>query len=159
MAYLKNSIIDFTRQKVSDYNISDYNSISFNNIQDFIKELDNNMFSWHQLQNNSNLEKVALDIYGNADYWDILLIINRRNPLFEFPYDFDTLSSMATEKAEKYVNTVFGVDLSAAVLEKMTESYKEKNVVNNEIYRVIKIINPSRIQEFLQLGYEKGLFK
>lgn len=170
MTYLKNTLQNFDRltiemddienKNVSEiYSISDYTSLDKVKMNDFINSLDSTMFDWYQLQNNSNLEKVALDLYGNPDYWDILIVVNHRNPLFEFPYDYDTLTNIVESDIADYISNVYGKDLTNISYNALYENYKNKMVADAEIWRIIKIVKPSKIYEFIQRGYEAGVFQ
>ena len=112
MAYLKNTLIDYDNRTLGDYSVEDYFSIDFTKVQEYIDSCPSNWFDWHRLENNVNLEKVALDIYDDPDYWDVLLVINQRNPLFEFPFDYDSIVNMTEYKIENYVSDVYGKELS-----------------------------------------------
>lgn len=169
MAYLKNTLQTYSKMATQmgdiegsgvdeTYSITDYTSVDHAKVRAFVDSLPSNMFDWYQLQNNTNLEKVALDLYGNADYWDIFIIVNHRNPLFEFPYDYDTLVNMVEIQINDYVAKVYGKDLSTEAYNAMYENYKNKLINDTELFRVIKIVKPSKIYEFLQKGYEQGLF-
>lgn len=169
MAYLKSTLQTYSKmaKQMGDiegsgvdetYSITDYTSVDHAKVRSFVDSLPANMFDWYQLQNNTNLEKVALDLYGNADYWDIFIIVNHRNPLFEFPYDYDTLVNMVEIQINDYVANVYGKDLSTEAYNAMYENYKNKLINDTELFRVIKIVKPSKIYEFLQKGYEQGLF-
>lgn len=169
MAYLKNTLQNYDKLDVrmpdieggnttETYSITDYTSVDHVKVRQFVDGLSPTMFDWYQLQNNSNLEKVALDLYGNPDYWDILVVINHRNPLFELPYDYDTITSMVENKVADYASKVYGDELSARSYDALVENYKTQMVKEAEVFRVIKIVKPSKIYEFLQKGYEQGLF-
>jgi len=163
MAYLKNTIINFDNSDHTvlnkTYSVEDYRSLNLNKILDYIDNCEYDMFDWYQLQNNANLEKVALDLYGNPDYWDILIAINGHNPLFDLPFDFDVLESFSESKAQAYVDKVYGTELSEETNLELINSYREKFQTRNEELRVIRIVKPSMIQQFLQKGYEEGCFK
>jgi hypothetical protein len=85
-------------------------------------------------------------------------VINHRNPLFELPYDYDTITSMVENKVADYASKVYGDELSARSYDALVENYKTQMVKEAEVFRVIKIVKPSKIYEFLQKGYEQGLF-
>jgi hypothetical protein len=140
------------------YSVTDYTSVDHAKIREFVDSLSLNYFDWYQLQNNTNLEKLALDLYGNPDYWDIFIVVNHRNPLFEFPYDYDTLTNMVENKIAEYVDNVYGGELSTESYNALYENYKNELVNDAEKFRIIKIVKPSKIYDFLQKGYEQGLF-
>ena len=167
--YLTNTLQSYERRDVKmddiegtgtteTYSIKDYTSVDHSKIRRFVDTLDAGYFDWYQLQNNSNLEKLALDLYGNADYWDVFIIVNHRNPLFEFPYDYDTITTMVENKIKDYIANVYGADLSTESYNAMYENYKNEMVNETEKFRIIKIVKPSKIYDFLQKGYEQGLF-
>lgn len=167
--YLTSTLLNFSKFSIKmedieslgaleNYQLNDYTSMKFNELRIFIDTLPATMFDWYQLQNNVAIEKVALDLYGNADYWDILLLVNARSPLIEMPYDFDTISAIVEDKIAKYITDVYGTSLPDDVYQSMYTAYEEKLNTSVEEWRVIKIVKPERIQEFLQRGYEQGLF-
>lgn len=169
MAYLKNTLQTYERMAVSmtdiegsgtteTYSITDYTSVDHTKVRTFVDSLTLDYFDWYQLQNNTNLEKLALDLYGNADYWDVFIIVNHRNPLFEFPYDYDTLVNMVENKITEFTSKVYTKELSVEAYNALFENYKNEMVNDAEKFRVIKIVKPTRIYEFLQKGYEAGLF-
>lgn len=156
--YLTNSIIDYSNRTIDTYDLEDYFSINFKTIYEYVEQCDEDFFDWVQIQNNVTLEKLALDFYGNANYWDVLLVINQKNPLFEMPFDFDSLSTMAEDKIDSYIREIYNNDIPVSIYNIMYEKYKNDLVLLNEEYRIIRIVRPGRIQEFFQKGYEMGCF-
>lgn len=158
MAYLKQTIVKFDERTIGKYKVSDFTSVDLSEINTFV---DNNpdLFDWHQLQNNTNIEKVALDLYGDPDFWDILLVINNRQPLTELPYDFDVISNVVDQRIDDYIKEVYIEDLPVLTRETMYNQYLAKQEKLNDEWRVIKIVDPSKINDFMQKGYEEGYFK
>lgn len=159
MPYLRNSIINYTNRENSTYNFEDYFSIDFNKVADYVNSCPKDWFDWYQLQDNSKLEKVALDIYGDSDYWDILLVINKKLALFDMPYDYDTLMKMVDYKVAEYIKEIYKKNIPVNAYNSMVKALKEKYIAENETFRIIKIVRPSKMQAFIQGGYEAGLFK
>lgn len=158
--YLTNSVINFTNRTVNNYDVEDYFSMDFNKLSEYIDSCPSSWFDWYQIPNNSKIEKISLDIYGDANYWDILILINHRNPIFDMPYEYDTLYDLAEDRINEYINDVYvnkSLDETAKTI--MIEAYKERLVAENELLRVIKIVKPTRLQTFIQGGYEQGYFK
>jgi hypothetical protein len=110
------------------------------------------------MEDDDKLERVALEIYGVPDYWDIILIINHRNPLMEFPHNYDALVDFTERKIQRYIDTVYGKDLAESTYNLMYDKYLNELNDQINIWRTLKIIKPSRIQEFLSGGYELGIF-
>jgi len=160
MAYLKNSVIDYENRIVDNYSVEDYFTFDTKKVLDYVKTCTEDYFEWYQLENNDAIERVAHDLYGNADYWDILLLINGRDPLFGFVYDFDIVNLTSIQMVEKYDNDVYTTaSLTDMHKQYMQQTYEKKLNDQNESNRLIKIVKPSRINEFLQKGYESGCFK
>lgn len=160
MPYLKNSIINCDNRIIDNYDVEDYFTLDFTKINEYVLSCPSDWFDWYQLQDNDNIEKVSLDIYGDADYWDILIVINKKNALFDMPYDYDTLLNMADYKTAKYEQEINkSKALPSVTRNAMIKAYREKYVSDNETFRIIKIVRPSKIQSFIQGGYEQGYFK
>lgn len=157
--YLRNSLINYTKREVDNYSLSDYFSLSLNDIQEYIDSCPKNWFELYRLGNITNLEKVALDIYSDPDYWDIILIVNKRNPLFDLPFEFDVLIERAEKKVMEYADTVYAGALPTDIETTMIDAYLSKFDTDNELFRIINIVKPSKLQEFLQGGYDRGYFK
>jgi len=158
MAYLKNTITKFNKRLIEGKNVNDYFSINFQEIDEYVKTRPNDWFDYYQLEDDDTLENVALNIYGDADFWDIILIINRKNALYDMPFNFDGIVSSAEYKFDNFVE-YSGLTVSISTKNKMLKAYEEKYSKDNEIFRTIKIVKPSKIQTFLQGGYEAGYFK
>jgi hypothetical protein len=156
--YLTTSLMNFTRRDIDGYNVTDYTSINFTDVHAYVNSLPDSMTDWYQVQNNDKFERIALELYGNADYWDILLVINHRNPLTGLPFDFDTISNLAEDAVEEYEADIYNATLPDAEHIIMYNEYEEQSIIKNELNRVIKIIRPSQINTFLQDGYNQGVF-
>lgn len=155
--YLKNTILNFSRAESGGYSVSDYLSKDITELLDYIDTFSSDYFSWYQLQNNDSIERVAQDIYGNADYWDILLLVNRKNPLVDMPYHFDAVYNNAEATVQDYSDDIYGTipdNVQAIMLEAYTKELSEKN----ESFRIMRIITPSKMSSFLQKGFEDGYF-
>jgi len=156
--HTKDIDIKHHRRNVDIYSITDYTSIDISNILSYVKNSDQTMFDWYQIEDNDKIERISLELYGNINYWDILMIINQRNPLFEMPFDFDTLSNLALDQVEEFIDEVYKKPLGELEHAKMYSKWETKYIANNEIFRIIKIIRPTRMSEFLQNGYDQGVF-
>jgi len=158
MAYLKNTITNFTRNTVDGYSVCDYRSIDFNAIRVFINSLNSDYFDLFRVNDDDKWERIALELYGAPDYWDILMVLNQRNPLTGLPFNFDTISALADDKVLEYGNFVYGKSVPNVESEIMYNYWEADLEATNESNRVIKIIRPSQINAFLQLGFDQGVF-
>lgn len=159
MAYLKNSVMNFTNRQNNNYVLEDYFTFDLKAILDHVENCTEDYFEWYLMKDDDKLERIALELYNNADYWDILLIINGKDALFDLPYNFDTLSSFAEEKAHAYREEVSELlTLSDAHVEQMVAVYEEQFRKENEENRALRIVKPTRMQEFIQAAYDAGCF-
>jgi hypothetical protein len=159
MAYLKNSVINFTNRINENTSIEDYFSFDLKGVLEFVENYPENQFDFYLMQDDDKLERISLELYGNANYWDILLLINGKDALFDMPYNFDTVAKLALSNAEKYAKKVSTfLTLSDAHKAEMTEVYEEKFRRENETNRLLKIVKPEYMQTFIQNAYEEGYF-
>lgn len=170
MEYLKNTILNPTVAMIDNIekifpdrsgslNIPMYNIVTLQKIKRVINSLRGSVISYMTVSNNTCLEKIAFELYGNANYWDILLLLNTRNPLFQMPYDFDVLSDAADKNVSEYERKVYKKKLPAKIQETFRKTSLEKLTDENERFRVLKYIQPARIFDFLQILYENKLIK
>lgn len=156
--YLTGTLINFTRRTVDGYSVPDYNTRNFTEIKNFINNLPSDVFDYYMVQNNDNIERIALELYNNPDLWDVLLLINNRDPLSFSPFDFDTVVNLSEDKVQEYEANVYNISVPQKEREIMYTQYEKTRVQENESDRIIKIIKPNRIGAFLQSGHELGLF-
>lgn len=159
MAYLKNSTLDFTNRQIDDTILEDYFSFDTQKILSYIATCTEDFFDWYQMEDDDKLERIALSLYGNPNYWDILMIINDKDPLFDMPYNFNTVTDIASSKALFYANKISSfMTLPASHIEYLTSQYEEEEIALNEARRPLRIVKPTRMQEFIQKAYESGCF-
>jgi len=156
--YLQTTILKYTPRTVNSYIVSDYRSINISNIQAYIQNLPNNMTDWFSVDDDDKWERLSLQLYGIADYWDILLVLNQRQTLDGLPFNFDVLSNLADTKVLTYINTVYGKTLPTAEHNLMYNKFEQERTTTNEQKRIIKIIKISQMNKFLQDAHNLGIF-
>jgi hypothetical protein len=155
-----NTILNYTYEELDEFIVSDYFSKKidlYNILQEF---KDNNSLSdfmqIYRIDDDDKLERISYDIYGTTNYWDILLQLNDRNPLFEMVYSLDTIISSSEEFWNNYANFLyFQAPLDSTILQLLVDEEIEKMKEQNEIYRYIYIIKPTKMQEFLKILRER----
>jgi len=163
MNFLKNTLLvgeKYTRTDETGTLITvleDYSSLNLPNLYEFINQCDKSWFSYIGIGFNDKLERIAHEIYGNAHYWDIIMIINEKSPFDCLPYDDDTIKKMANNKVERYIN-ITGNLLPVNSYKRLYNKYLKEIEDENEDRYILKIIKPAFIQEFLQQGYERDAF-
>lgn len=162
---MKNTILKYDREELilndSDqisYDIPDYFSQKI-----FISDLSSSISDWddyfdtYRMADNDKLERVSFELYGTPDYWDIIFLINERDPLFDMPYDFDTLSDTSSSFIDNYVNFIYiDAPLNDARAEQLTAEYVNATLEENETFRYIRVVKPSRISEFILILKTNG---
>lgn len=148
---MKNSILTFDYEELDEFIVSDYFSkdISiwdlWDNVQDYI--------STYKITDNDKLERISYELYGTTDYWDILALLNQRDPLFDMPYDYDTIYADVSSFINQYIYYIYShAPLNDAtrqqeLLEKFINEAEEEKEINRYIY----IVKPSRIGDFIKL--------
>jgi hypothetical protein len=159
MAYLKNSVLNFTNRVIENTSIEDYFTFNAKHIHEFIDTCTKDYFDYYQMQDDDKIERIALELYENPNYWDILLMINGRDALFDMPYNFGTLYEISLSNVNKYAEKFSGLSaLPADHIEYMRVTYEEDIREKNEINRVLKIVKPEHMQDFIREAYENGCF-
>lgn len=163
MAYLKNSIVDFTNRQIEQYIIEDYFTFDTRKVSEFIASCDadkrREYFDWYQVQDDDKLERIAYELYKNEDYWDILLVINARDPLYDMPFNFNTLAEFGEQKAIRYAEKINNqYDLPQEHIDYMQAVYQNEYEEQNEALRPLRIVKPEKLQEFIREAYDNGCF-
>lgn len=151
---MKNTLLNYDKEELDEFIVSDYFSKDIN-IFNLIDGLDD-YIEIYTIADNDKLERVSLEIYGTTDYWDIILMLNDRNPLFDMPLDYDKIRNGSEEIANTYINFLYSqapVTDTARVLE-FTNEILTRNFNENESFRMIKIIKPSKIGAFLKIAHQ-----
>lgn len=160
--YLKNNITKPTTYFVSpslDGNgiaIPDLKSFDVNNIRNLLKSYPEEYYLYIKVEEDSNMEKLSLDIYGDPNYHDILLLLNDMDPIIDMPYDYDTLVDIANKKVEEYKRR-HKVKLTQKDYDRLYEKYESELLKDNVVHGEIMYIKPTYIHEVLNKAYELGL--
>lgn len=165
MSRMKNTILNGNYTERADdetgtilTSVVDYASINLIKIYEFIDRLDPNWITNSRVGVNDKLERIAYQLYGNASYWDIIMILNKKKPFTCLPYDDDTIKEMAINKVARYKTLNYGSNLPNEDYDRLYNKYFDELESDNNSRFVIKVIKPIYIQNFLQLGYEEGIF-
>lgn len=136
---MKNSILNFEREVIDSVSVVDYKSLNL----DSLRELLNNKsyLKYIELKYNDLIENVSYKYYQNSAYWDLLLVMNNRDALFDMVYNFDTIVDIVDEITENY----FQKNYQGKVSEQFIEWYKENKKIkisnlneNNVILFILK---------------------
>ena len=157
---MTNTLLNYTLEELDEFIVSDYFSKKidlYNILQEFSDAgILANYMQVYRIADDDKLERISYDIYGTTAYWDLLLQINDKNPLFEMPYSLDTIIDSSEEYWNNYSNLLyFQAPLDTAFLQTLIDEEIEKMKEKNEIYRVLYIIKPTKLQDFLKILRER----
>ena len=179
--FMKNTLIDFDqRVETSDikniitsditgrstmaYSITLVDRKRIAKIEDFVAKIDKDWVREMRIQNNTTLEKISYDLYQTPDYWDLLLFLNLRMPIWDMPYDYDVVSEAGDTAITEFESEVFGKRVSERVMwdgvstrDRIKNAYQDAaSEVNNE-FSTLKYVDPSHIYDMINLMYEEGM--
>lgn len=157
---MTNTILDYTLEELDEFIVPDYFSRKidlYNLIQEFSEAGTLEYYlATYKIADDDKLERISYDIYGTTNYWDLLLQLNDKNPLFEMPYSLDTVIDSSEEYWNNYSNLLyFQAPLNDSVLQTLIDEEIEKMKEQNEKYRFLYIIKTTKMQEFLKILRDK----
>lgn len=156
--YIQTKILKYTNVDIIDdkRSVVDYSSVNKDLIMTYIKSCDSKYFGFTLCQEGQTLEKISFDLYNTPDYWDLLLLVNEYDPLFDTTFTFDTLTEISEDKVAELNSSLFNDSLPVAIKLALQENYYKKYSEKNENNRVFKYIKPEYINEFLREGFAQG---
>jgi len=153
---MKNKIINFDMVEQGNYIISDYKSFDVLGLKEFISNMDDNLFKYYTLAEDDKLERVSYELYGTPDYWDMIILVNNMNPLFCMMHSYDVVYKMTENLVDGYQEKYPKVQINPFHEEYMRSKYQEFCNSNNEANKIIKVVKPEFIYEFIRLIYDEG---
>lgn len=136
---MKNSVLNFEREVIDNISVTDYKTLDLDSLRDLLNN--KSYLKYIELKYNDLIENVSYKYYKNSAYWDLLLVMNNRDALFDMVYNFDTVIDIVDEITENY----FRKDYQGKVSEQFIEWYKENKKIkisnlneNNVILFILK---------------------
>lgn len=132
----------------SHFNIKDYNSVSLSKIKNYLNSLENYYFVYLKVEVGAKIERVCFDYYNNTNYYDLVMLINDRDMVYDMPYSYDIILEAIEKDIDRYRSKVFrnNVDkLSDRSYRDLEESLTNKYNSNNSKFLYIKAIRNSMI--------------
>ena len=151
---MKNSVLVYEKEELDEFIVSNYFSKDIN-VHDIFYEL-KPYLELYKMMDDDKLERLSYELYGTTDYWDILLMINERNPLFHLTYNTDILINESEYLIDLYANKIYShhpltQERYKALLDEITLN-KDKL---NETYRFVYVIKPEFITNAITLLKQK----
>lgn len=152
---MKNSILNYSTEELDDFIVTDYFSkdIFINDIFSTLEEY----LELYEMDDDDKLERISYEFYGDTNYWDLLLLINNLNPLFQMAYNFDILTDEVTTKIDLYSNVIYSHP--PLTPERKTAGYNyllDKLTTQNEQNRSIYVVKPNYLNDVLGILKTNG---
>lgn len=153
---MKNTIINYEREEVDGMLVPNYFSKKVH-LDNIIRDI-SDMIDVYQITDNDKIERISYELYGTTDYWDVLLLINERDPLFDMPYDYDNVQTMSRKFADIYRYFIYSNAplVNGTVADNFYDDLLNRKIEENESFRFMHIIRPSRMGEFLKLAKDNS---
>jgi len=147
---MRNTLLKYDKISSKKFVAEDYTSKKFRKILE-VPELSDSMYiDYIELIDNQTIEQISYILYGTPDYWDLLVLINDRDPLFDMSYEFDIQEEIAEARVQKYLQGYSGI-YKADTYDRMKE-YALTNMHDiNEENRTMKIIRPERLTHIVKI--------
>jgi len=138
--------------EVSDYFSKDFaNRLVFAKLLPYLKK--------YKVFQNDKLERISFELYQTPDYWDILLMINGFDPLFDMYYDLDYIDNLTTQVIEEYVGNKISPNGELISESRLSELYddvhKDKNT-RNESFKYIYVVEETSMTDVLSILKAEG---
>ena len=166
-SYLKNTLLNFDHINIDDVenvttsknsstlnvtpslDISFYDRIKIQKIKDVISSMNEAWFSYVIVPQNTTLEKISYDLYESKDYWDILLLVNERMPIFDMYCDYDIISEAGETALKEYEEKIYRKKILSEVRERLRLKMQENYEAENENLKIVKYIQKNYIYDFI----------
>ena len=101
----------------------------------------------YEVQDDERIEVISYNIYGTADYWDLIMILNDMKQQTELPVNSDKLEVLQQSLYNEWFR-LFGKTKTRDQLQAKEKELYELMFNRNEKYRKINYINPSYVNAF-----------
>lgn len=155
---MTNNIIIPYLKDLSNYTFRNYFSLDCEKIKNLKIFHNKDYIKWVKIPETSTLDYVSYSLYGTADYWDLLMIINGINPIEDLPKNQDALEKIVDKKIEKYFYKDYFGPKTTKLIEEKREMFLEQENIKNEASRIIKVVRPEKIQAIINEIQLEGLY-
>lgn len=160
--YLKDTLFNFSKYYEhtgleNTLNVYDYKSIDWNNLTLYLQNIDSSWYGEVTIQPNTNLEKVSLDLYDDANYWDVIMLVNGMSPLMDIPFEFDVISDTTQEKLDNYENNILKRTIPEDLRLQLYQQYEDEMISENNSMLTLKYILKDRLYDFILGLYDIGI--
>ena len=158
---MENTILKFDKIESklthqNNYDVSDYfsKSITLFELNSVAVLRYPNLFKNYFVQDNDKFERISQELYGTPDHWDILTLLNGRDPMFGNPYETDVIETNIDLNANRYFKQYAQSQVNDDLRERFTNEISEEVNDINDITRSILTIKPQFLSDYIALCKE-----
>ena len=132
--------------------IFNYNSICKNKIKVYLNSLPSNYFKYLKVEQGAKIEKLCFDYYKNTNYYDIILILNNRDMIYDMPYENDIILDAIDSDIENYKQKVFNDPYKKLSDRSYKDLYNKLDIfynTKNLKFQYLKVIDVNLIPEVI----------
>lgn len=155
---------DITGKNTLGYSIAEVDRTKIAKIKDFIDKIDDSWIKEMRIANNTTFEKVSYDLYQTPKYWDLLMLLNLRMPLWDMPYDYDVVSEAGDTAIKEFETEVYGKKVTEKVMwdgvstrDRIKNAYQDAATKQNNEFSVVKYVTNTHLYDMINLMYEEGM--
>jgi len=141
-----NSYLNFETIKFNGNNVRNITTLGI--LPDIpAKYLENRHLLEKLVEDDRLMESLSFELYGTPKHWDLLMVVNNMQSLFDLPVNHDIILNRVEKKLIDWKNR--GRNLTVRITDKMIlNKYKEMLIEEeekNNRFRKIKYINPGSL--------------
>lgn len=155
---MKNTVLKFKAEKIGETKVRDYFSKNTNltKIKEDFPELAK-YFKKGGFRDNDTPERLTNMLYSNPDLWDFILLTNDRNPLFDLPYDYDTLKTAAEDKLDLFIKQHPRISISEERKKELLIDFMKDLDIRNEKNRILEAVEPKNLSYVITTLRQAGV--
>jgi hypothetical protein len=153
---MTNSQLVFPTEEVGGINIKYFAGDKRTKVADIPEASDLTFITYIQIIQNQTIESISFDLYGSTKYWDLLVLLNNRDPLFDMFYSDILITDFSDEIVNNYESNVYKSVIPSKERAELSEFWLEQVTTSNDNNRVLKIIKPFKLNDFLVIMRKYG---
>ena len=126
------------------------------NIKERFPEL-KNLFKIGTIDDNYTIEALTNHVYSNPNLWDFIMLLNDRDPLFDMPYDYDTLAVFAESKLDEFMRQHPRINITDERKQELYAKFLLEAVSENERNRSIEAFDPKHLSAIITTLRQEGV--
>jgi preprotein translocase subunit Sec61beta len=104
----------------------------------------------YEVKDDSFVEGLAFELWGDSNYWDILLTLNNMTSLYDLPKSYDTVLEEAELRYQKWLEIAPLIKYySEDELEQERLRILQETEADNEKYRIIYYVSMDDLSEII----------